>query len=96
MVTVETISTSSARYSVKNSRPARTAVLAEEFAQSWKSVDGYNLHGSMTTDRESGISENLFIDHCSLVIERSADAHGSRRLPVNSSGGIGIGVRNSL
>ena len=95
MVTVETISTSSARYSVKNSRPARTAVLAEEFAQSWKSVDGYNLHGSMTTDRELESSEDLFINHYSLFIERSADAHRSTRMLVNSSGRVGIGVRNS-
>ena len=35
-------------------------------------MDVYNLHGSVITDQQSGISENLFIDHCSLVIERSA------------------------
>ncbi len=39
-------------------------------------MDVYNLHGSVTTDQQSGISENLFIDHCSLAIDRSSDAFG--------------------
>ena len=36
------------------------------------SVEFYNLQRSMITDQKFGISDDLFIDHCSLVIERSA------------------------
>ncbi len=39
-------------------------------------------HGSMITDQQFGSSDGLFIDHCSLVIERSADADGQVTLYV--------------
>ena len=41
-------------------------------ARSRKSVDVYNLQRSMITDQKCGISNDLFIDQCSSVIERSA------------------------
>ena len=43
----------------------------------------------MTTDQKTiGISERLFIDHYPLVIERSADAHGSTRLVTDATGKV--------
>ena len=50
-------------------------------------------HGSMTTEKKAiGISERLFIDHYPLVIERTADAHGSTRLVTDATGKVVQGV----
>ena len=43
---------------------------------SWKSVDVYNLQRPGITDQQFGSSEDLFLDHCSLAIDRSSDAFG--------------------
>ena len=39
------------------------------------SVDVCRLHGPRTTDQKFGSSDDLFIDHCSLIFERSAGAN---------------------
>ncbi len=46
-----------------------------ESGESEKSVDSYNHQGSMITDQKRRTSNDLFIDHYSLVIERSAGAN---------------------
>ena len=46
-----------------------------ESGESEKSVDSYNHQGSMITDQKRRTSNDLFIDHYSLVIERSACAN---------------------
>ena len=46
-------------------------------------------NGSMTTDQKTiGISERLFTDHYSLLIERSADARDSTRLVTDATGKV--------
>ncbi len=40
-----------------------------------ETVDVCNLHGPRTTDQKFGSSDDLFIDHCSLIFERSAGAN---------------------
>ncbi len=46
-----------------------------ESGESKKSVDSYNHQGSMITDQKRRTSNDLFIDHYSLVFERSAGAN---------------------
>ena len=54
-----------------------------ESAQSGKSVDVYNLQRSMFTDQKFGTSDDLLIDHRSLLFERSARVYqGGRKYPV--------------
>jgi RHS repeat-associated protein len=53
-----------------------------------KSVDVCNLQRSRNADQKFGISERLFIDHYSLVIERCADAHGNTRLVTDVTGKV--------
>ena len=48
----------------------------EKSVSSWKSVDVYNLQRPRITDQQFGSSEDLFLDHCSLAIDRSSDAFG--------------------
>ena len=61
---------------------------ARPLLSSVPSVVDFNNQRSRTTDQQFGCSDDLLIDHCPLVIERSADAHGSTRMLVNSTGGV--------
>ncbi len=42
----------------------------------------------MITDQKFRVSGDLFIDHYSLIIERSADAHGSTRIVTDAAGKV--------
>ena len=64
-----------------------------------KSVDVYNAHGSLTMDRQSGCSDDLFIIHCSLFIERSAPpplSSASSVVKKSSSMNSGRGIWSTL
>ncbi len=54
----------------------RSQVTGYGLQRSGESVDLCILHGSMTTDQKYGFRDDLFNDHCSSVIERSAGANG--------------------
>ena len=74
-----TISASSARSRVKNFRRARTAVLAEESTQSWKSVDCFPAPAARPPLSSDSAVETpfLFVGRSSLTIERSAATGGT-------------------
>ncbi len=64
-------------------------VQAETSVTSAASVVNPIDHGPTTTDQKTiGISERLFIDHYSLLIERSADARGSTRIVTDATGKV--------
>ena len=70
-------------------KPNTNYVRTETSVISASSVVNPTDHGSMTTDQKTiGISERLFTDHYSLLIERSADARGSTRLATDATGKV--------
>ena len=52
------------------------------------SVVNFNNQRSRINDQKFGFSDDLFIDHCSLLFERSADAHGSTRIVTDATGKV--------
>ncbi len=45
------------------------------FPRDGESVEVFSDHGPRATDQKTGSSDDLFIDHCSLIFERSAGAN---------------------
>ena len=73
------------RYTYK---PYTNYVQTETSVTSTSSVVNFNNQRSRITDQKFRVSGDLFIDHYSLIIERSADAHGSTRIMTDATGKV--------
>ncbi len=69
-------------------KPNTNYIQTETSTTSAPSVVNFNNQRPRITDQKCGSSDDLFIDHYSLIIERSADAHGSTRIVTDATGKV--------
>ncbi len=78
VATVETISEPRPHGKCCGTSISSAASAVNKSTESEKSVDVYNLQRSMTTDHKFRTADDLLIDHCSLIFERSTtDRNGN-------------------